>query len=268
MRRTFEEALKLGAIDIGSEYAKMYELVFEWRHTPTSQTLREIINDRFLDIPFRGTCLRLQEFEIKHALAFERWPRDVSVDYLVSFCEYYENMLHTLSIYDPLFEMQLNNLMDALCYKKIISDNGFSIYVEKSSAAIAVAESTQIPDELSYKVLEYNHRSLKGNIEKKRELLTLFSSQLEPKRKTLAGVAKSLSDALFFSFNNMNIRHNNIDPSDKAKYVKEVAEIDSKVLEEWYDEIYQMCLLAFLELEQIERKKKFDKLKNEIETSK
>ena len=39
-------------------------------------------------------------------------------------------------------------------------------------------------------------------------------------------------------------------------------------IEEWYDETYQMCLLAFLEIEQSERKKKFDKLKESIENTK
>lgn len=36
-------------------------------------------------------------------------------------------------------------------------------------------------------------------------------------------------------------------------------------LEQWYDEIYQMCLLAFMRLEHIDRKKKFDVLKTQIE---
>ena len=36
-------------------------------------------------------------------------------------------------------------------------------------------------------------------------------------------------------------------------------------LEKWYDESYQMCLLAFLQLENIDRKVEFDQLKGEIE---
>ena len=36
-------------------------------------------------------------------------------------------------------------------------------------------------------------------------------------------------------------------------------------LEYWYDEVYQMCLLAFMRLEHIDRKKKFDSLKSQIE---
>lgn len=36
-----------------------------------------------------------------------------------------------------------------------------------------------IPDNLSYKVLEYNHHSLKGNIEAKKEILIKMASILE-----------------------------------------------------------------------------------------
>ena len=36
-------------------------------------------------------------------------------------------------------------------------------------------------------------------------------------------------------------------------------------LENYYDELYQMCLLAFLEIEQIERTKIFNELKSKIE---
>ena len=36
-------------------------------------------------------------------------------------------------------------------------------------------------------------------------------------------------------------------------------------LEKWYDETYQMCLLAFLQIENFVRKAEFDELKAEIE---
>ena len=35
--------------------------------------------------------------------------------------------------------------------------------------------------------------------------------------------------------------------------------------EKWYDETYQMCLLAFLQIENLGRKAEFDKLNAEIE---
>lgn len=41
--------------------------------------------------------------------------------------------------------------------------------------------------------------------------------------------------------------------------------MSSEELEKWYDETYQMCLLASLQLENIGRKAEFNKLKREIE---
>ena len=73
-----------------------------------------------------------------------------------------------------------------------------------------------------------------------------------------------MKDDLFFLFNNLNLRHNNVDPSNKGKYKRIVSELDKGELEHWYDETYQMCLLAFMELEQVERKKAFDEFKTQI----
>lgn len=60
--------------------------------------------------------------------------------------------------------------------------------------------------------------------------------------------------------NNLNIRHNNKSKKDK-NYKEYVAKMKKNKLEEWYDELYQMMLLAMLELEQVERNQKINELK-------
>ena len=40
--------------------------------------------------------------------------------------------------------------------------DGFTIFVPKDNAAIAVSESELIPEALSYKIIAYNHHSMKG----------------------------------------------------------------------------------------------------------
>ena len=64
--------------------------------------------------------------------------------------------------------------------------------------------------------------------------------------------------------NNLNIRHNNRSKKDKSKYKEYVANMSKTRLEKWYDELYQMMLLAFLLLDNIERKKKVSELKSKI----
>ena len=50
--------------------------------------------------------------------------------------------------------------------------------------------------------------------------------------------------------------------TDTFKYVRNMKDGD---IEQWYDDIYQMCLLAFLELDHLERKERVKKLKEDIQ---
>lgn len=145
------------------------------------------------------------------------------------------------------------------------TQDGFTIFVEKSPAAVAVAESEMIPEELSYKIISYNHHSMHGNIIEKKNVILQLADLLEAKREKLTKIDRDYSSDLFYAFNKFNLRHNNIDPDLSSKYVPAIAEMKSDELELWYDEVYQMCLLAFLRLEQDERKIEFDELKKRIE---
>ena len=130
---------------------------------------------------------------------------------------------------------------------------------------MSVSESKQIPENISHKILAYHHHTMKGDIEAKKATLTVLANQLEPQEKALSQIDNSFKSDLFYAFNNLNIRHNNVDPSDKRYYKKVVAKMDVEELEHWYDETYRMCLLAFMRLEQNARKKEFDEVKSKIE---
>ena len=71
---------------------------------------------------------------------------------------------------------------------------------------------------------------------------------------------------MFSLFNNINIRHNNSDPQ-SGKYHKFVANMSNAELEKWYDETYQLCLLCFLEMDNVERKRKIKELNENIKTA-
>lgn len=111
-------------------------------------------------------------------------------------------------------------------------------------------------------VLRYNQFTLKGDVETKKTILHQIGDALEPQRKALAQIESKLSDRIFWMLNNLNIRHNNVTAGDR-NYVAKVAAMSSEELEAWYDDLYQMMLLAFLKLDNVERMKRVETLKNE-----
>lgn len=136
------------------------------------------------------------------------------------------------------------------------------LIIENKPEVTAVAEI--IEENLALDIIRYNHRSLQGEIELKKTILISLGAELEPKRKELQAVNKQLSEDIFFMLNNMNIRHNNRSKKDKSKYKEYVAKMSKQRLEKWYDELYQMILLAFLTLDNVDRAIKVKELKSKI----
>lgn len=131
------------------------------------------------------------------------------------------------------------------------------IVIEDKPEATAVAEI--VAPELAMNLLRYNHHTLRGDVEEKRKILNLMGQALEPKRKELKNISSRSEDNIFYFLNNLHIRHNDSDE-------KHIADMPESELEEWYDELYQMILFANLELDQVERNRRFKELKNLIET--
>ena len=113
------------------------------------------------------------------------------------------------------------------------------ILVERDSAAFAVADIVE--EELAFKVIEYNHYLLKGDLDRKRNILKALADKIEGFRDNLD---KDLSSDFGFLANNINIRHNNLDGKNKKEYL---VNIENEELESWYDETYQVMLLCILE---------------------
>lgn len=152
-------------------------------------------------------------------------------------------MLHTIEA-----------VLDRVDYTLSVTE-GRVLVVKKDVAAEAAAHNV-LPN-ISSAIREYNHYSLKGNIEKKRALLLVLADGLEPEEKWLK--SKGFDD-LFDFFNTMNIRHNNVQSGHKH-YQETVAKMGNKELESWYDDTYQMALLAYLTIQQRERQKRIDAYK-------
>lgn len=272
MRRNFAQVLKAGKIDIKNEYTKLYTL-FYCKSNREKHSLADLISRNFGCFYFRRTCLNLEEFDKVNEFNFEENPQNFNVDYLVSFSEYifnfiihFDYLLFPDSIDKDFFVQHILKVIDAIGYMQA-SEDGFIIFVPKDNIAMSVSESELVPEKISYKIISYNHHSTKGDLEAKKQTLIILADLLEPKRKELETLDRQFASDLFYAFNNFNIRHNNIDETGKY-YKQTVADLSIDELENWYDNTYQMCLLAFMKLEHIERKSKFDVLKNKIETKK
>mgnify|MGYP004513748195 CR=1 FL=1 len=155
----------------------------------------------------------------------------------------------------------------------ILEKNNHTVYIDNEKECLLVVEDKPevsavmeiLPDSnLALDVIKYNHHSLKGKIDLKKSILLRLGSELEAKRKDLKKIDNKLTEDIFFLLNKLNIRHNNTSKEHVSNYVECVANMESSELEEWYDELYQMILLAFLLLDNKNREVNIGKLKDKI----
>ena len=166
--------------------------------------------------------------------------------------EYHENNVNEII---RLIDYDLNSLNH-----KIRKINDKCLIIQKDAAVSEVIDIVE--DSLAKIILEYNHYLLKGDLEKKKNILVKIANALEPKRPEINELNKQLCSNYFYLINNMDIRHNNCDSSDTSNYNVYFDKLTINEKEEWYDEIYQMSLLIFLLLENRNRTKKISDLKS------
>ncbi len=277
-RIPFPQRLKNANDDYYTEYTRLYFLFYIQKIqfiSNTNITLKDFCNFSFKKLPFRETCLTLSDFDKTRGFCFEKIPQNFNLDYLLDFCEYTYNLIFFSQRYNTvLITLNLNNVIndyihqltaviEKIGYMKSVKDNLF-FFVQKDQVVIAAAE--KVDPNLSPRLFEFNHRSLKGNLERKWEILLAIHHDLEPQLKNhrIKQFNSSLEDNLSSFFNNLDLRHNNVDQNGGNYYKPFVANMKKEEIEHWYDTIYQMCLLAFLGLDYLDHKDKFEQL-NQIE---
>lgn len=272
-RRNFAQVLKEAKVDIRREYDRVYANFYlhdSYNADGRMCSLREYCASQFGIMPFRGTCINLDDFDDFYGFSFEKDPEEFNLDYLVSFCEYTYNLaIHSApsgwismgysSYIDQqphLFIEQIMRVVDVIGYMitRDSPDAECSIIVPKDPAAIAVAEISE--PRVAYKIIEYNHHSMKGNLDRKLATLKVFADEIEPRRSELKNISGSVESELFQMLQKFVRHYNNDNPV--------IAAMSDEDLESVYDDIYQMWLLAMLELDNVERKKRAKELLGEI----
>lgn len=285
MRRNIWERLEYAPFDPKEEFRKLWTWLHEEFETDQCDetSIYEILSEHFREFPVRytGRFLSINEFQSKCGYDFDRRINDATIDDLVDLCEFTLHMLLGYMNYvnyplkkgqfDPArIEQYISKLMQDAQYIAVRHNNSDNqiYFVHRDPVAIAVAENDLIPEEFSWRIIEYPHHRMKGNIEAKRIVLDKFAQILEGKRKQLATANSRLEADLFDIFNKLHIRHNNIDTDNPAKYNEATAKMPEDEREMWFDEIYQMCLMAFMSIEQKEREVKISTLRDKLDSPK
>ena len=287
MGRKFFEQIERD-LDVCSEYLKIENAVCNDCYNEGANMLVGYgsIND-FIESKFRCWTKRdtfMSFTELRNHLGFQlKWSaggrtpvavfpasHNLTIDRFFTYCEMIVNLIVDLNLTfvewgelrcglgqteDILQTIKLD-IAKANCEFKTI--DGGMIICEKNPAATAVVEI--VPQDLANCVIEYNHFLLKGNIQRKKEILLALGDRLEPERKRLKEIAPHVEDDLFFLLNTVNIRHNNKQKNGKH-YQPFVEAMSCSDLESWYDETYQLALLAELLLGNEARHGMVDQLK-------
>lgn len=253
MRKTFIDIIQSKGFSVNTEFQRLKEL-FYYRKANYSYSerisLREYINGIFLTIKGRKNATSLDDFDRTYGFDFYTTPQVDDLDTLLVFCEYIMYFVSQVNFPNELKKLreivveQIIEIIRTIAYEPIKKDEVIS-FVPKEPAAIEVAESVDDED-VSYKVLFYNHHSLKGDLEGKREILDKLAHKLEPRKKDLKSVNPDLSNLVFRAFNNLNIRHNNVETTNCNESFTQLSDDEKENL---YDCVYRYSLMAFLELE-------------------
>ncbi len=254
VRETFADIINRSGIDIPREYGRLYYLFFGG-----NESLRYVANMFFDECSFRDTYLSLRDFEEEKGFLFPASITNDQLDILLLFCEYTVNI--TAHIMPEVFRTRIDDyhgrvllVMKKLCYNEIQNEAGIIIYVPDSIPAQEVAAI--VNPRLSYRTLQYNHHSMKGNLSDKLSTLKMMADDIEPQRAKLKSKNSSLESSLFQMFNKF-VRHNNAENP-------VIATMKPAEIESYYDDIYQMWLLAKLILDNEDRNNRVRELLGRI----
>ncbi len=244
----------------------------------TNYTIEEFVDEMlFKSWKQRGFYFNCDEIKQDLGIKF-KYTKEDSFDDCIKLLEYYNNLIYLVvkkyNIYqqsdcdvkDDFYILMENmkKLLDYINHDIHVNEKEEKVLlIPKNPVATAVAEISS--EETALAILMYNHLSLKGDLEQKRNLLNSIYREYEPLfTSSLEGYNDFLNktNALF---NNLHIRHNNKTKKDNKNTI---INLDEKELEKWYDELYQLMLFCVLIKDNLERKSNVDEFLKTIKGTK
>ena len=196
---------------------------------------------------WKNNCHMLGLRDFLDSLHFDELYKDATEgkmeESIINYIEIIENCLYIFKLkhytskiinvtVSSMFNLLRNNLDDVLDHLNMkaeyFAEKEQAIVIERDPAVTAAAEISS--SETAYEIIFYNHHTLKGNIKEKVKILKYLANEFEPQRAILKRSNSELADGIAFMLNNMNVRHNNIDPSIPKCYHRTVAAMSSSKL--------------------------------------
>ena len=267
------EILEKREIKPTDEFRRLVALFqFQWDTLYGKNSVKSIVNGMFHKLPtqIRQTFLSvgdlLKELGISEDTSYwKTW------DELFLYSEILLNLINSTKAYLDKDDNARENAQQIISNIKIILEKtnhewvqikeGY-IIVDKNLATTEAIECLEEKDsELALKMIEYNRVLLKGNLDRKREILASMAGYVEPMKTLFNGtIYSSLYNDSRNMVNNFNIRHNNLGKDTLPEYAKKWSE---KEFEVWYDNAYHTLLMVILAKKQLEITQDFNKLKSE-----
>lgn len=234
----------------------------------------------FDDWTAKGRCLDLQDFfetlgidELDYYFPRELDDLLVFIEILYNFWYLAENYISSHKAEFELYDTSdvLKTLMDE-CLSEYnqrayyFPEEEKCIIAEDSPQVTAAAEATE--PEIALDIVRYNHRQLTGEVAKKKAILKTLGDYLEGRKREITDINSALYNTITGALNNLNIRHNNIARENKSYYHEAVADMPQEELEQHYDDLYQLILLAILEIDNVVRKREMNALIQRVSAKK
>lgn len=245
-----------------------------WSYSKSEySSVKKILDENFHNCSCRSSCLSIDDL-LNELKIDEKTRATISWNTLFTYCEILRNVtdLTLCKIFqDDEFEQLVKMMLDNMNIILEKTNHGWAkikegyVIVDKNPATTEAIECLEEKDfELALKMIEYNRVLLKGNLDRKREILTSMANYVEPMKMLFKGTDYfTLYNDSRNWVNHLNIRHNNSGNDSVPEYAKNWK---LKDYEEWYDKIYHTLLMVVLAKKQLEIKQEFNKLKSTGET--
>lgn len=206
--------------------------------------------------PYRGSALTLEEFLNNHDLQTivalfkdDRVWKEVTQDEYLTFMDILLNLInfYCRNQLGGLIEMSSKVAKQIACclaffnYEPRYLPDGKVLLVE-TGANLSNLSAAEQPN-LEECILQYRLRYTKGNIRRKRDILTKLANEYEPKLKhnqNLHEILPQFANKLRHAVNKMDIRHNNHEGKGQKTFLQTLPDNE---YEQLLDDIYN-CLLT------------------------